>query len=499
MTVPTSQSAWHGWRLFAVLAVAVLCMTALVLALQAQPVEGLRSAIRATARSSFALFLAAFLASSLATLVPGPGTRALLRERRYLGLAFAFSHAVHALLILAYWKLFPETFWSGRSVAANIPGSIGYLFILLLTLTSFRPPPDCSAHVPGKPCTRPAPGCWRASSACRSSNASPWAAGTYWRSPRSSPPSSSSSPPSSPCACVVATYSRPDPSTTFSETSIMQASDLRAWRPPLRPARPLRRLERRPVPATVPGLGVLRVRLGKVERRELVRRYPVGFPLSLRPPARRLQLGTVAVGRTARRAVPPARPRYPPDRPGADRRHPGGDRRRTLAGGVVEPGGTGPRLLDHRPRLRQFQAPGDLPGGAAAAAVGGSGEAEPGPLARAAPGPVPLGFGQPQKNPGTRSPPGFFTASQDQPTHRVGRIAPTALFADASTPQRLRRHPPAQLRSRVPSTTPWVRNAASNSSPAASSTPGALRASSASAARCSRPLRRRLASDSSRR
>ncbi|MEN1374855.1 hypothetical protein AAIH49_33060, partial [Pseudomonas aeruginosa] len=49
MTVPTSQSAWHGWRLFAVLAVAVLCMTALVLALQAQPVEGLRSAIRATA------------------------------------------------------------------------------------------------------------------------------------------------------------------------------------------------------------------------------------------------------------------------------------------------------------------------------------------------------------------------------------------------------------------------------------------------------------------
>ena len=59
---------------------------------------------------------------------------------RYLGLAFAFSHAVHALLILAYWKLFPETFWSGRSVAANIPGSIGYLFILLLTLTSFRTP-----------------------------------------------------------------------------------------------------------------------------------------------------------------------------------------------------------------------------------------------------------------------------------------------------------------------------------------------------------------------
>ncbi|MGC3194729.1 hypothetical protein ACPTGE_30865, partial [Pseudomonas aeruginosa] len=79
--------------------------------------------IRATARCCFALFLAAFLASSLATLVPGPGSRALLRERRYLGLAVAFSHAVHALLILGYWKLFPQTFWSGRSVAAIKPGS----------------------------------------------------------------------------------------------------------------------------------------------------------------------------------------------------------------------------------------------------------------------------------------------------------------------------------------------------------------------------------------
>ena len=34
-------------------------------------------------------------------------------------------------------KFFPETFWHGRSAAANIPGSVGYVFIILLTLTSF--------------------------------------------------------------------------------------------------------------------------------------------------------------------------------------------------------------------------------------------------------------------------------------------------------------------------------------------------------------------------
>ncbi|MNJ61717.1 hypothetical protein D3C77_575220 [compost metagenome] len=73
----------------------------------------------------------------MAALAPSAFTHGLLRERRFLGLAFAFSHAVHAVLIVLYVKFFPETFWHGRSAAANIPGSIGYLFIILLTVTSF--------------------------------------------------------------------------------------------------------------------------------------------------------------------------------------------------------------------------------------------------------------------------------------------------------------------------------------------------------------------------
>ncbi|MDN6859305.1 ferric reductase-like transmembrane domain-containing protein [Pseudomonas sp. CAN2814] len=127
----------HGWRLFSLLSLLVLIATALALWSQPQWVEALRSSIRVTARTSFALFLATFLASPLAALAPSDFTRGLLRERRFLGLAFAFSHAVHAVLIILYVKFFPETFWHGRSVAANIPGSVGYLFIILLTITSF--------------------------------------------------------------------------------------------------------------------------------------------------------------------------------------------------------------------------------------------------------------------------------------------------------------------------------------------------------------------------
>jgi DMSO/TMAO reductase YedYZ heme-binding membrane subunit len=129
-----------GWKLFAALAGLTLCMTVAVLLSYPPGADGLRSAIRATARSSFALFLLAFLASSLVTFLPGSGSRRLLRERRYVGLAFAFSHTVHGLLIYRYAQQFPELFWAGRTVTTSLPGSIGYLFLLLLTLTSFKAP-----------------------------------------------------------------------------------------------------------------------------------------------------------------------------------------------------------------------------------------------------------------------------------------------------------------------------------------------------------------------
>ncbi|ANI60906.1 ferric reductase-like transmembrane domain-containing protein [Pseudomonas sp. GR 6-02] len=133
----TQVPRYHGWSLFGLLAMLVLLMTGLILLLNPDLVEATRSAIRATARTSFALFLAAFTASALAVLVPSPFSHSLVRERRFIGLAFAFSHLVHAILIYSYGQLNPE-FWPGRTTVGNIPGSVGYLFILLMALTSFK-------------------------------------------------------------------------------------------------------------------------------------------------------------------------------------------------------------------------------------------------------------------------------------------------------------------------------------------------------------------------
>lgn len=137
MTYPNSGAGLRGWTLFSLLSLTVLLFATSTMLWHSELVEALRSAIRVTARTSFALFLLTFLASSLATLVPTGRTKALLRERRFLGLSFAFSHLVHGILILIYANMFPETFWNGRTATANIPGSVGYLFILLLTITSF--------------------------------------------------------------------------------------------------------------------------------------------------------------------------------------------------------------------------------------------------------------------------------------------------------------------------------------------------------------------------
>jgi DMSO/TMAO reductase YedYZ heme-binding membrane subunit len=128
---------YQGWSLFSLLAALVLLMTVMVLIINPDLTEGVRSAIRATARSSFVLFLLAFTASAFAVLVPSPLSKSLVRERRFIGLAFAFSHLIHAVLIYWYGQLNTE-FWPGRTALGNVPGTVGYVFVLLLALTSFK-------------------------------------------------------------------------------------------------------------------------------------------------------------------------------------------------------------------------------------------------------------------------------------------------------------------------------------------------------------------------
>ena len=123
-------SAIVGWS-----TLALVSMRAALLALHGFGEAGLRAVIRATARSSLVLFAAAFAASGLRRVWRAPATAWLVKNRRYVGLSFAVSHALHLAAILAVAATVPG-FAEGVSMTTATGGGIGYLLIAAMALTS---------------------------------------------------------------------------------------------------------------------------------------------------------------------------------------------------------------------------------------------------------------------------------------------------------------------------------------------------------------------------
>lgn len=131
---------WHwinGWRLTALVSVLLSLMVIVIVGLHDLSTDGIRMAIRATARTSLLLFVPVFAASALARRWPGPLTRWLRRNRRYLGVSFAASHGLHAIVIAAFAISDPELFHSMTSTATLFSGGSAYLVILAMAATSF--------------------------------------------------------------------------------------------------------------------------------------------------------------------------------------------------------------------------------------------------------------------------------------------------------------------------------------------------------------------------
>lgn len=138
-----STSAWEGWSIVGAVAVALTLVVTIEAMTMAAPVTGIRGIICATARSSFALFSLAFTASAAYYFWPNAWTRWQLRNRRYLGVSFALSHGVHLLAILALGRIAPAELAAEANAVSWIFGGIVYVFIALMTATSF----DSTAHL----------------------------------------------------------------------------------------------------------------------------------------------------------------------------------------------------------------------------------------------------------------------------------------------------------------------------------------------------------------
>src|SRR5580700_4973104 len=131
------RSNWfEGWRLFAILMLTLAALSLWIADMRAFEADGVRMVIRFTARTSLLFFCLAFSAGALARLWPNAWTLWQRRNRRYLGVTFAGSHALHAIAIAAFAAVDPAGFMAATSAASYVFGGIGYAFIIAMTATS---------------------------------------------------------------------------------------------------------------------------------------------------------------------------------------------------------------------------------------------------------------------------------------------------------------------------------------------------------------------------
>jgi len=127
----------NSWRLWRVVSLLLLGMSLSLWASHGWDTDGLRSVIRATARTSLVLFSLAFSAGALFRLLPSEATRWLRRNRRYVGVSFATSHVIHLIALIALASVDQELFWQLTNVANIVFAGAAYLVIAAMTATSF--------------------------------------------------------------------------------------------------------------------------------------------------------------------------------------------------------------------------------------------------------------------------------------------------------------------------------------------------------------------------
>lgn len=102
------------------------------LLLHGSEVEGLQALARYTGRAGFLWFAFVFSIAPWHRLAPGDRSRAALRSRRRLGLAFGYHHFVHLAALLAYLAASGRELDAGRAAG----GVAGYVVLALMMATS---------------------------------------------------------------------------------------------------------------------------------------------------------------------------------------------------------------------------------------------------------------------------------------------------------------------------------------------------------------------------
>jgi sulfoxide reductase heme-binding subunit YedZ len=135
----------RGWPVTIGISLVLLALAALQLTIWGTDEAGVRVVVRSTARSSVVLFLLAFCASSLRMFWQTGVSKWLLAQRRYVGVSYAVSHAIHAAALVALYMISTE-FSTTLSAVTIVFGGLAYVFTLAMAFTSF----DAAVHALGR-------------------------------------------------------------------------------------------------------------------------------------------------------------------------------------------------------------------------------------------------------------------------------------------------------------------------------------------------------------
>ena len=110
-------------------------LTIITLAMSGFEKQGIINWLDVTGRVGMITFTAAFVASPLNKLFPSHLSRWLLKNRRFLGIAFGFQHLIFHLPAIIWFLIIAKV-----PIDAIMTGGIGFVFVILMLITSFNKP-----------------------------------------------------------------------------------------------------------------------------------------------------------------------------------------------------------------------------------------------------------------------------------------------------------------------------------------------------------------------
>ena len=130
----------NGWRLFWLVAIPLSAsMIYKMTGLELDRVRNVKSMIQFSVRCAIPWLFVAFAASSVHTVFPSAISRWWLRNRKYLGLCFAAAMAWQLLFILWMVGVYSDHYFNRVYVLSDaVEGVVGYLFLIAMTITSFK-------------------------------------------------------------------------------------------------------------------------------------------------------------------------------------------------------------------------------------------------------------------------------------------------------------------------------------------------------------------------